>query len=275
MKKIISYVLFGNHSRYWSNLSYLLLVNSAVYSDFISRFYVHIDCKDNPFLVMLKEAEAKTDKVEIIIFDDVSEGMKLTAWRLKPLWEDDIEIMLCRDTDYHINKFERKSVEFFMIHQKCIVQGIRGYHLHTIPYLTGLCAYKVPEVKKYIKKIFSSFGDLIIWSNKNIELCKNWDWGCDQALLGVFLEKAGLYNLSMDCPQFTAPHNIHGYPANLVTPDLYENIIVQNCDEKILEVSNSMYKGWTGQPWDCTTDDVKTICDLIDNEISDIVRPFI
>lgn len=275
MKKIISYVLFGNHSRYWSNLSYLLLVNSAVYPDFISRFYVHVDCQDNPFLVMLKEAEAKTGKVEVIMCDDISEGTKLTAWRLKPLWEDDIEIMLCRDADYHINKFERKAVEFFMMQQKYIVQGIRGYHLHTIPYLTGLCTYKVPEVKKYIMSVFSSFEELISWANKEIGLCKNWDWGCDQALLGRFLEKAKLYPLSMDCPQFNAPHYIHGYPAHLVTPDKYENIIMQNGDEKILEASNSIYAGWTGQPWDCITDDVKTICEMVSGEISEIVKPFI
>ena len=109
--------------------------------------------------------------------NDISEGTKLTAWRLKPLWEDNIDIMLCRDTDYHINKFERKAVEFFEKQSKYIVQGIRGYHLHTIPYLTGMCAYKVSEVKKHIMSVFSSFEDLISWANNTIKLCKNWDWG--------------------------------------------------------------------------------------------------
>lgn len=275
MKKIITYVLFGNEPRYWSNIPYLLVANSAIYPEFYMRFYVHSESAANPCLGLLQEVSKNNNKVEIEIIDVPYVGTQLTAWRVKPLWENDVDVLLCRDVDYSINRLERKSVEYFRFQDKCIVHGIRSYHLHTAPYMAGLCGFKVRRVIKKIKPIACCFEDFLLWGVKNVSYCKDWIWGCDQALLRDFLGSANLYPYTLDCPQYTAPLRICAFPAELCTPEMYSEICLRSCDEKALDFSESISPGFTGQAWTCRTDDLETLCDLVDNETSKIVKAFI
>lgn len=275
MKNLITFVLFGKDPRYWSNVPYLLVANSAIYQDFSMRFYIHEESMEIKMFEMLQEVSRVNKTVEIEIIREPYIGTKLTTWRVKPLWENDINILLCRDSDYAINMLERKSVEYFMYKSDCVVQGIRSYHLHTAPYMAGLCGFKVKEASSYIKSKAGTFNDFISWGVKNVSYCSDWRWGCDQAILRDFLYYAGLYSVTMDCPQYTAPLKICSFPAKLVCPDVYEKMSVKNCCGKALLYSESISPSFTGQPWSCNTDQIRHLCRLVENSISEIVRKYI
>jgi len=274
-KNLISYILFGSEPRYWSNVPYLLVTNSAIYQDFHMRFYVHKESTVIPCFNVLQEVSKINLNVEIEIVEDSYVGTKLTTWRVKPLWEDDIDVLLCRDVDYAINLLERKSVEYFIRQSDCIVHGIRSYHLHTAPYMAGLCGFKVKEVAKMVKPKASTFYHFLNWGTNNVSYCADWRWGCDQALLRDFLNVAGLYPATMDCPQYTAPLKIYQFNAKTITPNLYDKISMRNCDGNALVFSNSIAPSFTGQPWSCDSNSLRTLCGMVNNATSDIVKKYI
>lgn len=257
------------------NIPYLLVATSAIYEDFIMRFYIHKDSiLNNPVFDLLKEVSEKVNNVEIEILSDPIIGTKLTTVRVKPLWEDDVDLLLCRDTDYAINKLERKSVEYFMLQNEYIVHGIRSHHLHTLPYLAGLCGFKVKEVAKMIKPKTPSFDDFLMWGVNHLSECKDWVWGCDQALLRHFLYFVGLYPLTLDCPQYTAPLRLCDFSAKLIAPEVYSGISIKNCNTEALDFSDSI-SPYTGLPFTCEISHSKTLCDIVKNETSEIVKYFI
>ncbi len=275
MKKIISYILWGNEPRYWCNISYILVSNSVIYPEFISRFYVHKDSMDNPAFLMLQEAAKLSPNVEIEIIENSYQGTQLTVWRMKPLWEDGIDFLFCRDLDHITNALERKAVQYFIDNERYLIHSIRSYHLHSTPYLAGLCGFRSQKVLEKIRGLASSFEKYCEWGQKCVKYCKDWIWGCDQALLRDFFGKAGLYPLSLDCPQYTAVHQVAGYNCNTVLPSDYDSIILPNCNIDCLFYSDSIAPSFTGQPVTATTDQIKEMMRKTNNIMSEVVSPYV
>lgn len=276
LKNIISYVLWGTEGRYWGNINYILIANSAIYPEFCSRFYIHQGSIDLPgFKVLKKAQESFPDSVEIEMINEPIVGTKFTNWRLKPLWEDDIGILLCRDLDHITNVPERKAVEYFMQYSTKFVHGIRSYHLHTVPYMAGLCGFRCSLVKKDIKDLATSFQDYLSWAEKNVNYCKQgWIWGCDQALLRDFFGKAGMFPKTLDCPQFTAPLRITNFNSSMIEPSKYKEISIKNCNMDALNYSDSIAPGFTGAPCDATTDQLNEMIKIVNNKMSKMVSDF-
>ena len=274
MKKIISFVLFGTEGRYCGNMAYNLIANSSIYPDFHLRFYVHKNSMETKGFKLLKTVADKIPTVELETIDTDYQGTMLTTMRMKPLWEEEVEFLFCRDLDSIINSLERMSVEYFMKSGKGI-HGIRSYVLHTVPFLAGLCGFKRSVIIDKIKKIAPTFEDYIKWGMEKVDYCKKgWIWGCDQALLRDFFSSLGLYNKALDCPQFTAPLTIAGYNPTMAPMSRYEKIKIVNCDMKVLEYSNSISKGFTGSPLLANTDQVYHLMEISNSPVNDAVKEF-
>ena len=272
MKSVLSYVLFGNNYRYWGNIPYLLVANSAIYPEFYMRFFVHADATACSGFSVLQEVAKINDKIEIEIIDEPYQDTQPTTWRMKPLWDENVDLLLCRDLDYGILRIERESVEYFMKQDESVVHGIRSYHLHTAPYMAGLCGFKTEEVLKIVKSKSPDFESYLDWGRENVDYCSNWRWGCDQALLRDFFRACKLYPLSMDCPQMTAPNTISYFNANLVHEDTYKGIALSNCNEQALDFSSSINAEFTGGFWACSVNNLRTLCDIINNSTSQLIK---
>ena len=275
MKNVISYVLWGDEEGRWVDLTYAIVANSAIYPEFISRFYIHESGKASrfyPFIVSL--AEKFPGLVEIEIIDEPIVGTKLTCYRTKPIWEDDVDILLCRDLDHITNAPERKSVEWFVWHIESLICSVRAYSLHTVPYMAGLCAFRCPEVKQRIIKTAPTFQDYLDWGSKKVGYCKDWRWGCDQAILRDFFGACKLYKDSMDFPQFTAPLTLSDYPALLVKEDVYEKVVPLKCNIAALMYSNLIAPSFTGQPYDAQPSQVVELAEIINSDITNTIKEF-
>lgn len=270
MKKLLSYVLFGGEERFWNNIPYLLITNSFVYQDFHMKFFVHEDCIKSSLFSLLGEPARKFDNIEIEIVNEPVKGTKLTIWRMKPLWEDDVEYLFCRDIDYAITDLERKSVEYFIKQTDRSICSIRSYHLHTTPLMAGLCGFKVKEVYEKIKNRASSFAEYIDFGIKNVEYCKNWWWGCDQALLRDFFSPL-LNSCLLDCVVQNAPKKVGRIKSKLCLPSEYDKVELPLCNKKVLEFGSSL-SGFVGQPFICNSTQLKQLMDLDNNEMVEIFR---
>ena len=275
MKNIISYVLWGDDEKRWIDLTYAIVANSAIYPNFVSRFYIHESGKASrfyPFVVSLAEKFPKLVEIEII--NEPVVGTKLTCYRVKPVWEDDVDILLCRDLDHITNIPERKSVEWFIQHVDSLIYSIRAYSLHTVPYMAGLCAFRCLNVKPRIVRMAPTFQDYLEWGSKNVKYCKDWRWGCDQAILRDFFGACGLYKDSMDCPQFTAPLTLHDYPALLVKENVYKDVVLSQCNVAALVYSDSIAPSFTGQPYDAQITQILKLTEIVNSDISNLIKDF-
>lgn len=276
MKNIISYVMWGQDGRYHGNINWTLIANSAIYPEFCSRFYIHKDSMNLPVCKIVEIASHEfPDLVELKILDLPIVGTQLTTWRMQPLWEGDVDILLCRDLDHIVNTPERESVEQFIRHSDKLIHGIRSYALHTTAYLAGLVGFKCPNVRTRIQTLAPTFGHYIAWGQANIAYCRDgWIWGCDQALLRDFFGKQGLYPDTMDCPQFTATPYVADFKAEMVPRSRYEGINIRDCDMKALVYSNSVAPGFTGAPCGATTNQFNDLAALVDTDYARLIKGF-
>ena len=272
MKKIISFVVFGEDPRYFANIPYILLAYPEIYRGFIVRFYVHKDSVHTKGYQLLQKVAEITNSVEVEIIQDESIGTKLTIWRMKPLWESDVEIFLCRDTDSIINCPERKATEAFF-KSSLGAHGIRSYALHSVPYLAGLCGFKPSIIIDKVKQKAKTFNEYVDWGHDNIDYCKEWIWGCDQSLLRDFFNTVKLYSETLDCPQQCAPVNIPGYlSGHKLTEDGYAKIALPECNIPLLKYSNTIAGRYAGHAINAKKSEVFAMLDMIDNDISKVIR---
>jgi hypothetical protein len=239
------------------------------------RFFVHEDATSNPFFSILEKIADRFENVEIEVINAPYMGTQLTTWRMKPLWDPGVDFLFCRDLDYIINIPARKSVQYFLQHSEHLIQGIRSYHLHTAPYMAGLCGFRCSEVRRKIEKLATSFSEYIQWGKERVVYCRDWRWGCDQALLRDFFSQGGLYPDTMDCPQFTAPKILNGFNSKIVEYEKYQAIELSKCDLSVLEYSDSISPSFTGQPVTATTDQVKALIEVANTEMGEAMKPYV
>lgn len=248
MKKVLSYILFGTEGRFWNNIPYILMANSAIYPDFHMKFYVQRECVEYCLYPLLSEPAREFDNIEIEVIDEPIQGTRHTIWRMKPLWENDVSHLFCRDLDYVVTETERKCVEFFIQKSDKIMHCMRCYHLHSIPLMAGLCGFKVPELFEKIKNRASTFEEYLRFGELNVDSCREWIWGCDQSLLrDFFTPLVNKYHL--DCPVQTA-NTLGAWSCKEAPKSVYENIELPAHDKELMDLSTSMLEHlFIGQPY--------------------------
>lgn len=296
MKKLISYVLWGNHCRYLHNIPYLLIANSCIYPDFTMRFYVHKESMGYTNTTLLEKVAEEFSNVELEIIDTSIKGTQLSILRMKPLWEEDIDYLFCRDIDYAVSTLEKKSVDYFLCQKECIIQGIRSYIYHKMPLMGGLTGFDVKQVYEKIKLVAPTFEDYVEWGIENVYKCGKGQWGCDQSLLMEFFKYMKLYKCVLNCPLGQAPSVLKNFlEMRLCIPLVYQlqmeldkekRIQYQKLeyDAGVLQYLNELYSTpsvWVGFPpfvgraWTCNSTQLKTLLFVVDNEMSEMIAKHI
>ncbi len=274
MRKMFSYVLFEadeRFPRFLNSIPYILLMNSEIYPDFEMKFFVEKSCQDTDRFKLLKEVSEQFDSVYIEIIDEPSVNLKLTIWRMKPLWNDDIDYLFCRDMDYAINILAKKSVEYFLSQSPCIIHGMRSYKLHSTPLMAGMCGFEVRPVRRKILTLAKTFEEYINFGEEHVDYCKDWRWGCDQTLLKKFFGKARMYPFILDCPQYDAPFVLKGFNGRLCPVCSYSSIELSNCNMEVLRLSNSFTK-FTGKMFFHRDFQFDSILKLSHSEMSKFIK---
>jgi hypothetical protein len=150
MKKIISFSLFGTNPKYTIGALKNAHLAAEIFPDWICRFYVGRSTYTAlPRLIKLLE---ELSNVELVYMNEEGDYAS-TFWRFYPCAEEDVSIMMSRDTDSRISYREKSAIDEF-INSTFEFHVIRDhpFHLHH-EILGGLFACKKGLLKNVMKDI--------------------------------------------------------------------------------------------------------------------------
>lgn len=173
MKKVIGCSLWGSNPRHYDGFEAVVKGHNAVWRDWELRIY-HDGLSGNPILKKLKALDndgwLKQIHTREIGKHNTARSM---LWRMKPIWDSDVGVCICRDMDAVPVIMDRWVVEEF-INSNHIVHGINDAKVHSIPLMGGMIGVKCKEFLRLI-------GDQS-WSSFVSRVCDQ-GYGGDQNLL--------------------------------------------------------------------------------------------
>lgn len=157
MKKIISYCLWGDTPLYTVGAISNAKMAKDIYPDWICRFYVHRSSVKQWVVDELK----KQSNVEICFYEeDVGWGGMLH--RFYPATEDDVSVMISRDTDSRLSLREKACVDDWLYNSTKKVHTIRDACVHQSQMMGGLWGVRDGYLKwmePYLDNMLNSLKD--------------------------------------------------------------------------------------------------------------------
>lgn len=248
----ISMALFTAQGRYWHTLIPALIGNWELYPGFKVKMFVAKDAMEHPMSHLLdKIAKKLPDRFEFQVYDQPYLNCEPTLWRLRPLWDDTVDVLLCRDIDSVPSTKEVQAVRMFLS-MNLAVHSIRSYHLHDTLLMAGLCGFRVPMLGA-LRNVLTTFD---IFQNAYQTLTttrKNYDWGCDQEALCMLFN--GMHNSILDCPIGNCRPHHPGLQIPTVPKDEIYQVPVYDLNSDLLAICNEItaipwgeFEGFAGRP---------------------------
>jgi hypothetical protein len=146
MKKIISFSLWGNDSKYTIGAIRNAELSPSVYPGWICRFYVG---KSTDYKI--KEKLKQFSHVEVLEINEEGDWTGM-FWRFYPASEEDVAVMISRDCDSRLSEREKLAVDEWLNSEKGF-HIMRDHPYHNTAILGGMWGVKkgvLPEMKKLI-----------------------------------------------------------------------------------------------------------------------------
>jgi hypothetical protein len=155
MRKVISFSLWGNNPIYNIGAIKNAELAKLYYSDFDCWFYVHQETVPQSTISIIEQI----GNSRIIYKNGDINNCKPMTWRFEAIDHEDVEIMMCRDTDTRIWEREVLCVKEWLSSNK-IFHIMRDHPHHQFSILGGMFGTKkIPELnnwKYYIDKIIQT-----------------------------------------------------------------------------------------------------------------------
>jgi len=193
---LISYVLFGRgNPRYRDCVPIILAGNAGLYPDFITRIHVAAGLEDDPAVRLTLESAARGVRAEVVVVPRTHSGLEATCWRVMPLWDPDVDVVLCREIDSIPCGYEVGPVRAFM-ESGLAIHALRAHKNHCFRLMAGLVGFRRKSLLSHpIPANFDAYMDA--------GALGGWHRGCDQRLLaGAF---GALAEFTLDTPIRGAP----------------------------------------------------------------------
>jgi hypothetical protein len=250
---VISFVLFGREERYWNCLPTALATHAESYPDLTLRLNHSSDVVAHPFFPFLRALARRTGRIDLVPVARGYEGTEPTLWRMMPLWDRRVDLVLSRDLDSAPTREELRAVRVFRRRSSPPIHGIRSHRLHDTLLLAGLCGFKNPELG-FVRREIGAFEHYWAiyrrcgWSGR---------WGCDQEMLdAVFARHAEriLDTRSGGAPPLDVP--VVSYPA-----ETYASVRLDDLPEPLLAICDGISR-FSGEPHDDTRPALRAIVEL-------------
>ena len=144
--RLITYSLWGQNPKYLIGALRNAELAKTIYPEWICRFYVGA-CVPLPIIFQLEDM----DNVEVVRKPTIGDWRGM-FWRFEPASEDNVEVMISRDTDSRLTVREKAAVLEW-------IDSDRGFHImrdhpyHKFPVLGGMWGVKkgiLPQMKDLI-----------------------------------------------------------------------------------------------------------------------------
>jgi len=250
MNKIISLCLYGTEGRYWNTFLAAFIANRVAFNDFGIRLYASDDVLAHPQAGLLDALSVFwPDEFQYITIPGPYPGKEPSIWRLRPFWDESVDIFLSRDVDAVPIRQEVVGVRAWL-QTDIPIHGMRSYHLHTCLLMAGLCSFRndrVPEIRERWK----TFDDMLEEYNQTTKNYKDGGFAGDQELLNMlFGDRLGDI---LDTPICTAkPLNITW---NMLHALRYEQVDMSDIPDQLFQITEPPtlanygdYPGFAGRP---------------------------
>lgn len=266
MKNIISYCLYGHKDRYWRLIPSLFVSNKEMNKDHILRIYAHEEIKNNKYYSII-DFLIENEIIEVEFINEDYKNTYLTCWRVKPLWDEDVRYVYCRDIDSLPTPFGTRVINYFQ-NSNYSLHSMRSHPLHTIPLMAGLCGFDRFKLKRILN---SSFEEYIEYGKKNCPYCSDWRWGCDQELLCKFFIYSRNAAWQKNYLEICVPNKIgkvhplskHKVRSSCIDYKIINKINLKGINPLILNICESNYGKFIGQPleprWNVSVEHVQKI----------------
>lgn len=166
-KKIISFSLWGDTAMYTSGAMQNAVQCANVYPGWICRFYIGDDVPEH--IVDNLERHENTEVVKMFEEENDWQGM---FWRFYPIGEEDVDLVVFRDTDSRPSFREKEAVDEWISSGK-ILHIMRDHPYHSEPIMGGMWGCKPKELLSILNsKVYQENGSPIKTSFK--EVIDNW-----------------------------------------------------------------------------------------------------
>ena len=152
MKKIISFSIWGQDPKYLKGAIKNAELAKEIYPDWICRFYCGLSV---PFTVI--NDLSSRENVELVQVPEWGNWEGL-YWRFWPASEEDVDVVISRDTDSRLNNREKEAVEEWLSSDKGM-HIMRDHPFHGYPVLGGMWGTKkgtINNIKSLIKDFSTS-----------------------------------------------------------------------------------------------------------------------
>lgn len=149
MKKIISFSLWGKNSKYTIGAIKNADLLNKIYPGWIARFY----CGQSVPNDIIKYLKNK-DNCEVVIMNEQGDWRGM-FWRFYPASEDDVDIMISRDTDSRLNMREKYAVDEWLKSDKSF-HIMRDHPWHGTKILGGMWGVR-GDILKDMKELIDKY----------------------------------------------------------------------------------------------------------------------
>ncbi len=152
MKRIISFAIFDSSKHayrpgfYWQHLKHTVWGYLSLFPDWELRIFHDKSLYDNYYGGVLLRLQDK-GFLKLIYMGEETAICRAMLWRLEPLFDPEVEYVLCRDTDHNPTIREKKMVEQF-IQTKKALHCVQDNLAHVCPMLGGLIGFNVESFRK-------------------------------------------------------------------------------------------------------------------------------
>ena len=147
--KIISFSLWGNNPKYTVGAIKNAELAKEIYPGWVCRFYCASDVP-NPIVFQLEDM----DNVEMVFMKKPGDWTSM-FWRFEPAGEENVEVMISRDTDSRLNHREEEAVAEWLASDFGF-HIMRDHPWHGYPVLGGMWGAKRTTLAN-IKHMMKSF----------------------------------------------------------------------------------------------------------------------
>lgn len=152
--KLISMVLYGTNPRYWSCLLPSLITHWELYPGFAIRLYITPEVKTAPGWQTLSHLSKISDRLQLIELSKPYIGHSPMMWRLRPLWDSEVDLFFTRDIDSIPSRLELASVQAFQRTGpfEYSIHSIRSHPQHSVILMGGLSGFRYRAISHFQDK---------------------------------------------------------------------------------------------------------------------------
>ena len=159
--RIISYSLFGYDKERFAGCdtfhSYLrgLMINVRLAKLLFPEWKIRVHMDNATYTGLqrfweLLSSNIHANEIQIVKCDD-AELTKAMLWRLKPAYDKEVTMFICRDTDAPLTYRDAQAVKEWELSPKQ-AHAITDSVSHTIPMMGGMIGFKTKYFKDYVKQ---------------------------------------------------------------------------------------------------------------------------